>query len=261
MDKRLDGKIAIITGAASGIGKACALRFGREGAFVYVNDLKPEPAQAVADEIVRAGGRAAAHPADVTSAEAVGALVARAVAEQGRLDILFSNAGGALPKRTHETSLDEYHAIIALNLNAVFYGVRAALPVMMRQKKGVMLTTSSGAGLNAVADLAIYGAAKAAVINLMRNIAVEYGSYGIRANTIAPGPMDTPGLRAFLATLPGGADPFTSQVPSGRLGTGEDIAAAAVFLASDEASFVNGAVLPVDGAVHARLASPRPDLK
>jgi meso-butanediol dehydrogenase/(S,S)-butanediol dehydrogenase/diacetyl reductase len=142
----------------------------------------------------------------------------------------------------------------------VFYGVHAALPVMMRQRSGFILTTSSGAGLNAVADLAIYGAAKAAVINLMRNIAVEYGAMGIRANTIAPGPMDTPGLRTFLATLPGGADPFTSQVPSGRLGTGDDIAAAAVFLASDEASYINGAVLPVDGAVHARLASPRPDL-
>ncbi len=254
---RLQDKIIILTGAASGIGRACALRFGREGAIVIANDVRADGVAAVAAEIVAAGGRATAHPADMTDAPAVAALVDRAVSEFGRLDVVFANAGGALPTPTHEASLQTYHAIIALNLDAVFYAVHAALPVMMRQGSGMFLATSSGAGLNAVPGLAAYGAAKAGVINLMRSIAVEYGPLGIRAASIAPGPMLTPGLQQWADTLPGGAAGLARQVPSGRLGLGEDIAAA-VFLASDEAFFVNGACLPVDGAIHAQLASPKP---
>jgi NAD(P)-dependent dehydrogenase (short-subunit alcohol dehydrogenase family) len=247
MDQRLKGKIAIVTGAAGGIGRASALRFAAEGAIVYVNDIKEDGVAAVVREIEAAGGRAVGHPADVTSPEAVQRMVDRAVAEQGRLDILFNNAGGALPKPTHETSVAEYRHIVALNLDAVFYGIHAALPAMIRQKKGVILATSSGA-------------AKAGVINLMRNVAVEYGHLGIRANAIAPGPMLTAGFQAWMDTLPGGGASFARQVPSGRLGTPEDIAVAAAFLAADEAFFVNGALLPVDGAISARLASPREDM-
>jgi 3-oxoacyl-[acyl-carrier protein] reductase len=128
---------------------------------------------------------------------------------------------------------------------------------MMQQRHGVILSTTSGAGLNAVLHLAAYGAAKAGVINLTKSIAVEYGPLGIRANVIAPGPMDTPALRAWLDTLPGGAEAYARQVPSGRLGSAEDIAHAAAFLAGDEAFFINGVVLPVDGAIHAQLATPR----
>ena len=261
MDKRLDGKIAIITGGAGGIGSATARRFAVEGAIVYVNDIKPDGIESVAAAIVAGGGRAIPHLVDVTSPDAVQRMVDRAVAEHGRLDILFNNAGGALPKLTHESSIEEYRRIIALNLDGVYYGVHAALPVMMRQKKGVILATSSGAGLNAVPGLAAYGAAKAGVISLMRNIAIEYGHLGIRANAIAPGPMLTAGFQAWLDTLPGGGASFARQVPSGRLGTPEDIAVAAAFLATDEAFFVNGAMIPVDGAISARLASPREDIR
>ena len=254
---RLNDKVSIITGAASGIGKACALRFGAEGAIVVVSDRDPAGAAAVAEQITRDGGRAFAHPVDVTDATQVQRLVEQTAAAHGRLDVLFNNAGGAQPQPTHETGIEQYRHIVALNLDSVFYGVHAALPIMMRQRHGTILSTTSGAGINAVEGLAAYGAAKAGVISLMRNIAVEYGGFGIRANTLSPGPMDTPGLRQWLNTLPGGADAYAAQVPSGRLGTAEDIAAAAVFLASDEAFFVNGAVLPVDGAIHARLSSPR----
>jgi 3-oxoacyl-[acyl-carrier protein] reductase len=258
MTKRLDGKIAIITGAGGGIGRACAIRYASEGATVVVNDVNAAGVDAVTAEIATQGGKAIAHPADVTDPDAVQAMVDRAVAEFGRLDVMFANAGGAMPKATHATSIAEYRQIISLNQDAVFYGVHAALPVFMRQKSGLFLTTSSGAGQNGVAELAAYGAAKAAVMNLMRVIAVEYGGMGIRANSISPGPMGTPQMYGYLATMEGGAAAFGGQVPSGRLGTPEDIAVAAAFLATDEAFFINGVVLPVDGAVSALLASPKP---
>lgn len=259
MSQRLANKVAIITAAGSGIGRACALRFAAEGALVVVNDLNAAQAAATVTAIEQAGGRAVAKPADVTDSDQVRALVEDTAAQFGRLDILFNNAGGAFPKATHETSIDEYKKIIALNLDSTFFGIHAALPIMMRQRAGTILSTTSGAGLNVVLQLAAYGAAKAGVINLTRNIAVEYGPYGIRANVISPGPMDTPGLRAWLDTTPGGAAHYAKQIPSGRLGTAEDIAAVAAFLAADESFFVNGAVVPVDGAIHAQLATPKID--
>jgi NAD(P)-dependent dehydrogenase (short-subunit alcohol dehydrogenase family) len=258
MTKRLQDKIAIITGSGRGIGRACALRYGAEGAVVFVNDVNAGNVDKVTAEIIAAGGRAVGHPCDITDPAAVQALVDRAVKEFGRLDVLYANAGGSMPKATHLTSVAEYQQIVALNQDAVFYGIHAALPVFMRQKSGLFLTTASGAGQNGVAELAAYGAAKAAVINLMRVIAVEYGGMGIRANSISPGPMGTELMRGYLATMEGGAAAFEAQVPSGRLGTAEDIAVAAAFLATDEAFFINGVCLPVDGAVSALLASPRP---
>ncbi|MDB5396412.1 MAG: short-chain dehydrogenase [Rhodospirillales bacterium] len=258
MTKRLHDKIAIITGSGRGIGRACALRYAIEGAVVFVNDINADNVAKVTAEIIAAGGRAVAHHCDVTDPAAVQALVDHAVKEFGRLDVMFANAGGSMPKATHLTSVEEYRNVVALNQDAVFYGIHAALPVFMRQKSGLFLTTASGAGQNGVADLAAYGAAKAAVINLMRVIAVEYGGMGIRANSISPGPMGTELMRSWLATMEGGADAFEAQVPSGRLGTEEDIAVAAAFLATDEAFFINGVCLPVDGAVSALLASPRP---
>jgi NAD(P)-dependent dehydrogenase (short-subunit alcohol dehydrogenase family) len=258
MKKRLDGKIAIITGSGRGIGRACALRYGREGATVVVNDIRSENVIRVVGEITSAGGKAFAHPCDVTDPAQVQSMVDRTVEEFGRLDVLYANAGGSMPKATHLTSVEEYRQVVALNMDAVFYGIHAALPVFMRQKSGLFLTTASGAGQNGVADLAAYGAAKAGVINLMRVIAIEYGGMGIRANSISPGPMGTELMHSWLDTMEGGAQAFGAQVPSGRLGTPEDIAVAAAFLATDEAFFINGVCLPVDGAVSALLASPRP---
>jgi 3-oxoacyl-[acyl-carrier protein] reductase len=258
MEKRLDGKIAIITGGGRGIGRACALRYGQEGATVIVNDVNNDNVNRVTAEIVSAGGKAMAYMADVTDPGQVQGMVDRAVSEYGRLDVLFANAGGSMPKATHETSIEEYRKVMALNLDSVFYGVHAALPVFMRQRSGVFLATASGAGQNGVQDLAAYGAAKAGVINLMRVLAVEYGHMGIRANSISPGPMGTELMHSYLATMEGGAEAFGAQVPSGRLGTPHDIAVAAAFLATDESFFINGVCLPVDGAVSALLASPRP---
>jgi 3-oxoacyl-[acyl-carrier protein] reductase len=253
----LAGKVAIITGAGSGIGRACAQHFASAGARVVVSDISGDAAAETVGTIVAAGGIALAQTTDATRAEHIQQLIDTTVQQFGRIDILFNNAGGAFPQPTHDMSLDTYRQIIALNLDSVFFGIHAALPIMLRQRAGVILSTTSGAGLNAVAGLAAYGAAKAGVISLMKNIANEYGAQGIRANAIAPGPMDTPGLNAWLGTFENGPARYAAQVPSGRLGTAEDIARAAVFLASDAAEFINGIVLPVDGAIQARLATPQ----
>jgi len=257
--QRLAGKIAVITGAGSGIGAAGARLFAAQGATVVVNDIDAKNAEAVAREIGAAGGRAFAHVADVTQPEQVDALVARTGRDHGRLDVFWSNAGGAIPEPTESVSLASYRKLVALNLDAVFYGTQSALRVMMAQRSGCILMTTSGAGLRAVRHLAVYGMAKAGVISLARSSAADYGRHGIRANAISPGPMATPQFMAWLATVRDGRRRFEAQVPAGRLGTPEDIAHAAVFLASDEASFVNGVTLPVDGGVHAVFAAPAVD--
>lgn len=259
MGGRLAGRISVITGAGSGIGAASARLFARQGATVVVNDVNRDGARAVAEEIVATGGRAIDHVADVTKPEEVDELVARTRRDLGRLDVFFNNAGGAVPEPTESVSLVEYRRLIALNLDSVFYGTQAALRVMLEQRAGVILMTTSGAGLRAVRHLAVYGMAKAGVISLARSIAADYGKYGIRANAISPGPMATPGFLGWLATVRDGLRRFEAQVPVGRLGTPEDIAHAAIFLASDEAAFVNGVTLPVDGGVHAVFASPAVD--
>ncbi|MBW2425613.1 MAG: SDR family oxidoreductase [Deltaproteobacteria bacterium] len=259
MGERLAGKITIITGAGSGIGRASAERFAEEGASVIVNDIVAERAKETVDAINARGGRAVAYPADMTVPEEAEALIARATDEFGRLDVLFNNAGGAMPEPTDSMALGEYRRLIALNLDSAFYETQFALRVMMEQRSGCILMTTSGAGLRAVRNLAVYGMAKAGVISLARSIAADYGRYGIRANVISPGPMATPPFLAWLDTVRDGLRRFEAQVPIGRLGTPEDIAHTALFLSSDQAPFVNGVTIPVDGGVNAVFAAPQVD--
>ncbi|MDI9914237.1 SDR family NAD(P)-dependent oxidoreductase [Rhodococcus sp. IEGM 1379] len=257
MGRKLSNKIAVITGAGSGIGRASAIRFAADGATVVVSDINGDSATATADLITDAGGDATAVTTDVTDAGEVSFLVTGAVQKYGRLDILYSNAGGQQPKPTLEVTPAAFANTVVLNLNSMYYGISAALPFMLEQKSGVFLSTTSGAGIGAVPGLAAYGAAKAGMISLTRSIAVEYGALGIRANVISPGSMDTPGLRQWLTTLPGGSEAYASQIPSGRLGTAEEIASVASFLVSDESAYINGTLVPVDGAAHSRLSIPR----
>lgn len=255
----LDGKVAVVTGAGSGIGRASALRMAAGGAAVVVNDLDAAAASSVVEEIAARGGRACALAADVTQPDTGDGLVAHAVEQFGSLSIFHANAGGATPQPTEQTPDALYREIMNLNLDAVWLGAQAALRSMLPAGGGAIIVTSSGAGLGAAYGLAAYGAAKAAVLQLVRSLAVEYGSRGIRANAVVPGPIETPAFRAWAETLPGGLAHFAAQVPQGRLGRAEDIAEAVAFLASDAASYINGVALPVDGGVVAKLASPTPD--
>ena len=203
MGERLSGKVAVITGSGRGIGRVGAELFAREGATVVVSDIDAANAEQATKAILEAGGRAICLPADVTNSTEVDALVARAVEEFGRLDIMWNNAGGALPEVTHEVSDEQYRSVVALNMDGVFFGTRAALRVMVPQKSGSILITTSGAGLGAVAGLATYGMAKAAVINLAKSVAEEYGEFGIRANVVSPGPIASEGFMQFLNSVEG----------------------------------------------------------
>jgi NAD(P)-dependent dehydrogenase (short-subunit alcohol dehydrogenase family) len=256
MAGRLDGRIAIVTGAGSGIGKATAKRMAAEGAHVIVNDINEATASATADEIRAAGGRADAHACDVTDSAAVNAMVDEAVHQHGRLDILHNNAGGGLTVPMMEITDEHYQRDIALNQFSVFYGIRAGLRAMVPHGRGSIISTSSAAGLGAVPGLSAYGSAKAAVIMLTRNAAIEYAHTGVRINAIAPGSMGTPAFAQWLDSMPVGLAGYEAQIPQQRLGRPEEIADAAVWLASDESSYVNGAVIPVDGGCWAKLASP-----
>jgi len=256
MSDSLRGRTALVTGAGRGIGRATARRLAAAGSRVVVNDVDPEGAQSVTAEIEATGGEALALPADVTQPTQVASLFADAEARFGALHVLVNNAGGATPLPMAECGPEAYAKVMELNLHAVWHCCQAALGQMVPAGRGSIVTISSGAGLGASEGLAAYGAAKAGVISLMRNIAQEYGPRGIRANSISPGPIASPGMMSWLNTLPGGADAWGAHIPSRRLGEPEEIANAVCFLASDEASYVNGASLPVDGGVSALLAAP-----
>ncbi len=253
--ERLKGKVAIITGSAMGIGKATALKFAREGAKVVVCDVAADAGQAVVDEITAMGGEAFFVAVDVTSAESVQALVDATVTRWGRVDILVNNAGitrdallvkvkdGEIVDQMSEAAFD---AVVNVNLKGVFLCTRAVAPVMIRQGSGVILNAASVVGLYGNFGQTNYVATKAGVIGMTRVWARELGRKGIRVNTVAPGFILTDMVKKMpekvLASM-------QEKVPLGRLGEPEDVANAYAWLASDEASYVNGAVISVDGGI------------
>jgi NAD(P)-dependent dehydrogenase (short-subunit alcohol dehydrogenase family) len=174
---------------------------------------------------------------------------------------MWNNAGGALPETTHEVSDEKYREVVSLNMDGVFYGTRAALRVMLPQKSGNILITTSGAGLGAVEGLAVYGMAKAGVINLAKSVAQEYGQFGIRTNVVSPGPISSEGFMQFLNSVEGLRAKMEGGVPVRRLGLPEEIANTALFLASDEASYISGVVIPVDGGISSAYPAPHPNMK
>ena len=246
----LKDRVCVITGAASGIGAGGARRFARAGARVVVADVNADAARAVAKEV---GGEA--ETVDVADEAATDALVARTVAKHGRLDVLWANAGIAgVRAPCAEQPTDAWERVLRTNLTGVFFSFRAALRPMLAAKRGVLIATASVAGLEASAGSPAYHVAKAGVVMLVRHVALAYGRSGIRANAICPGLTDTPILDPFAAQLGGREALFTrtlKSIPLNRVGQPGDIAEAALFLASDEASYVNGVAFPVDGGMRA----------
>jgi len=246
----LQGKVALVTGGASGIGRATALLFAREGAAVAVVDLDGRGAEAVAQAIVAAGGQAVAISADVSQPEDCARAVQETVTAFGGLDILFNNAGIVRRASVMESSVEDWDRVIAVNLRSVFLMSRAALPVMIARGGGAIVNTGSGWGLKGGRQAAAYCASKGAVVNLTRAMALDHGAQNIRVNCVCPGDTDTPMLRHEARQLGQPEERFLAEAaerPLGRIGTPEEIAQAVLFLVSDAASFVTGAVLAVDG--------------
>ena len=259
MGERLAGKIAIVTAAGSGIGKACALRFAAEGAKLVVNDINEETATATAKQIEEQEGTAIPFPGDVADPERVEALVREAVSRYGRLDILMNNAAIPASAPIDATTNELWRQVQSVTLDATFYGIRAAQAVMRPQGSGSIINTSSGAALGGQPGLAAYGSAKAAVLNLTQTAALENAAYGVRVNAISPGVIATPPMRAWAESTSGGVEAFAKQLPTPRMGRPEEVANVALFLASDEASYVTGANYVVDGGISASISSPKPD--
>ncbi len=250
---RLDGKVAVITGAASGIGRGTAIRFAGEGAAVVIADLNVEGGEAAVRDCKENGGRAVFQKTDVSAEADVKAAVARAVKEFGRLDIMFNNAGlGGAVGPIDETTVENWDKSLAVLLRSVFLGMKFAIPEMRKAGGGSIISTASVAGLRGGAGPHAYSAAKAAVINLTRSVALEVGKDRIRVNCICPGGINTPLINT---RMPGGeavAEQFLAMIqPIPRAGHPQDVAAMALFLASDESEWVTGAAMVVDGGLTA----------
>jgi meso-butanediol dehydrogenase / (S,S)-butanediol dehydrogenase / diacetyl reductase len=248
--QRFRGKVVIVTGAGSGIGRATALAFAREGATVALADRGLEKAEAVAAEAVARGGRAMAIACDVSQAADCDAAVRATETAFGPLDILVNNAGIGTTGTVVTTDPAAFDRLLSVNVRGTFLMSRAALGVMVPRRRGVIVNAGSTAGMRAVADRAAYVATKHAVVGLTRAMALDHVKDGIRVNAVCPGTTLTPWIDERLAEAP---DPdaamaaLVARQPMGRLGTAEEMAAAYLFLASDESAFTTGATLVVDG--------------
>lgn len=248
----LAGQIAIVTGASRGIGAVSARAFARAGAAVVLG-ARDEPAiTQVAQEIQAAGGQAHAVGTDVSDPASVKHLVERTLETHGRLDVAFNNAGAThMPARLAEITLEDFERCISVNLAGVFVAMKYEIAAMLDTGGGAVVNMSSTAGVNGAPGMGAYAASKHGVIGLTRTAAIDYADSAIRVNAIAPGPI----LTEKIAKLPDSVrEQISRSVPMGRLGDPQEVAAAAVWLCSDQASFITGATLPIDGARTSRNA-------
>ena len=248
---RLNGKVAIITGAASGIGRATAIKFAGEGAAVVIADLNAEGGESSVRDCKENGGRAIFHKTNVSAEAEIKALVARAVKEFGRLDIIYNNAGiGGAIGALEQISVEDWDRSQAVLLRGVFLGMKHSVPEMRKVGGGSIISTASVAGIRGFAGLHAYCAAKAGVVNLTRSAALEFAKDKIRVNCICPGGINTPILHR---NQPGVKDAMekwmASSQPYPRAGHPEDIAGMALYLASDDSEFVTGQAMIVDGGL------------
>lgn len=247
----LDDRVAFVTGAGSGIGRAGALAMAAEGAFVVVTDRDGDRARAVAKEIASMGGKAEARVVDVSDDAALTAEIVDAAARHGRLDILHSHAGIQIPGRLDEVTPEQMDASWRLNVRSHFVAARAAMPVMTAQAKGSIIITSSNSGVQYDREMIAYATTKHAVIAMTRQMAVDYARHNVRCNALCPGFVDTPfneGFESQMGGRPALEDYVTRNIPMGRWGNPEEIARGIVFLASDQSSFMTGHALVIDGA-------------
>ena len=248
MAGRMEGKVALVTGASSGIGRASAQAFAADGAKVLVADIDVEGGDETVRTIEEAGGEAIFVETDVTDAAAVQAMVEQAVQTWGRLDCAHNNAGIAEPMvRMADLTEELWDRIIDINLRGVWLCMKHEIPQMLKQGGGTIVNTSSVVGLVGVARQPAYVASKHAIVGLTKAAALDYARKGIRVNAVCPGPIRTPALEWFMTQSPQIEKQLTSGNPSGRLGTPEEIAEAVVWLSSDGASYLTGHTLVADG--------------
>jgi meso-butanediol dehydrogenase/(S,S)-butanediol dehydrogenase/diacetyl reductase len=248
----LTDKIAIITGAAAGIGAASASLFAKHGATIVAVDLDGAVLDRVSGEIVGNGGKCLPIRADVSQPDDVRSVVHSAVEKYGRVDILFNNAGIVPPGKVDEIAEEQWDRAFAINVKSMYLFCRAVVPEFKKQGGGVILNTASATALRAVVDRACYTATKSAVVGLTRSMALDYVRDNIRVNCLCPGTVDTPSLARRLAAFP---DPiearrnFIARQPMGRFGTAEEIAEAALYLVSSRSGFVTGLAFAIDGGL------------
>jgi NAD(P)-dependent dehydrogenase (short-subunit alcohol dehydrogenase family) len=255
---RLEGKVALITGGASGMGMVASRLFAAEGAAVVLTDVADEAGAAVAEEIGAAGGAALYVHADVSSERDAEAMVGAAVDRFGRLDVLYNNAGimPASDESIVDTSDATWDAVLAVNVKGVAHGCRFGIPAMLASGGGSIVNVASFvAWMGAATPQVAYTSSKGAVLAMTREIAVEYARRGIRCNALCPGPIETPLLMQLLSDEQKRQRRFV-HIPMGRLGQAEELAKAALFLASDDSSFMTGASLLVDGGITAAYVTP-----
>ena len=251
--RRLDGKVAIITGGASGIGRASAILFAREGARVALADVDREGGEAVAAEITGKGGDAVFIPCDVIDAQDTVRLARAAIERYGQIDILFNNAGIAGVGSVDETDEGLWDRVMAVNVKGMFLVTKAVAPYMIERRRGVIINMASSIAFVGLARRVSYAASKGAVMAMTLSMAVDFAKHNIRVNAICPGTIHTPFVDRYLrdsyADPEQGLEEISRRQLMGRLGTAEDVANAALYVASDEAAFMTGAPLIIDGGL------------
>jgi len=245
---RLDGKAAVITGAGQGLGRGYALEFAKQGADIVVNDVNIDSANSVVKEVEEIGRKAIAVKAAVNSKEEAQNLIDTAIETFGKVDILVNNAGITRTAMLHKMTQQEWDQVISVNLTGVFNCLQAVASHMIERKYGKIVNVTSVAGIRGTMGQINYGAAKAGVIGITKSAARELARYGINVNAVAPGVIET-AMTEVIRSTPKFKDKFMSEIPLGRFGQPEDVAKVAAFLASDDANYVTGQVISVDGGI------------